>query len=157
MGLVAVLLALLAPPATAAAPPAAALPVTQDAGTSGVRGTLRNGQEPVVGAKIVVEQDGEEVGEGETDERGAFLIELPSGGEYVVRLDLESLPEGVSIREEGGEERTVTVREGSVAPALFILGEGGRDTASKFDEFLQLLVGGFQFGLVIAMAAIGCR
>jgi branched-chain amino acid transport system permease protein len=121
----------------------------------GIRGTLANAGMPVVGAKITVEKDGEEVGEAETDERGAFRIELPEAGEYVVKLDLDTLPEGVTVRQEGGEERTVTVRPGAVQPALFILGAGDRETTGTAERALQLLVRGLQFGLVIAMGAIG--
>ncbi len=120
-----------------------------------VRGTLNNAGERVAGATIVVEQDGEEVGTAETNEQGQFSIPLPGPGEYTVTLDLDTLPEGVSVREDGGEVREVTVRPGSVAPALFILGDGERETTGTADRALQLLVRGLQFGLVIAMGAIG--
>lgn len=128
-----------------------------DAPTSnqGVRGTLNHAGVPVEGATIRVEQDGDEVGEVETNELGQFFIPVDEPGDYTVILDLDSLPEDVTVREEGGEEREVTVREGSVAPALFILGTGEDGGSTKFDQFLRLLVGGTQFGLVIAMAAIG--
>lgn len=121
----------------------------------GVRGTLVNAGEPVAGATITVEQDGEEVASTETSETGAFSIELPEAGDYVVKLDLDTLPEGVTVRQEGGEERELTVRPGAVAPALFILGEGTRDTTGTAERALQLFVRGLQFGLVIAMGAIG--
>jgi neutral amino acid transport system permease protein len=121
----------------------------------GVRGTLNNAGERVAGATIVVEQDGEEVATAESDENGQFTIPLPAPGEYTVRLDLDTLPEGVSVRDEGGEEREVTVRPGAVAPALFILGEGTRQTTGTAERALQLFVRGLQFGLVIAMGAIG--
>jgi neutral amino acid transport system permease protein len=165
LGLVALLLGLLVAPGASAAPPGAAPPGASPAGAappvaqteppSGIRGTLRDGEgNPVEGATIIVEQDGEEVAEGESDETGSFVVEVPEAGDYVVRIDPDSLPEGVTVR-EGFEEREVSVREGNLAPALFPLGEGNRQITSKFDQFLQLLVGGFQFGLVIAMAAIG--
>jgi branched-chain amino acid transport system permease protein len=120
-----------------------------------VRGTLNNAGERVPGATVVVEQDGEEVATAETDEQGQFSIPLPGPGEYTVTLDLDTLPEGVTVREEGGEVREVVVRPGSVAPALFILGEGNRETTGKAERALQLFVRGLQFGLVIAMGAIG--
>ncbi len=123
--------------------------------SEGIRGTLNAAREPVVGARITVEQDGEEVAEVETNEQGQFSIDVPEPGDYVVKLDLDSLPEGVTVRQEGGEEREVTVRPGATAPALFILGEGNRETTSTADRALQLFVRGLQFGLVIAMGAIG--
>ena len=91
----------------------------------------------------------------ESDETGAFSASVPEPGDYTVTLDLDTLPEGVTVREEGGEVREVTVRPGAVSPALFILGEGDRVTTSTADRALQLFVGGLQFGLVIAMGAIG--
>jgi neutral amino acid transport system permease protein len=128
--------------------------LAQEAGGS-IRGTLNADGERVEGAVIRVEQDGEEVAETESDANGSWLIEVDEPGTYTVILDLDSLPEGVGVRAEGGEEREVTVRPGATAPALFVLGEGGAGGSSTFDQFLQLLVGGTQFGLVIAMAAIG--
>lgn len=122
----------------------------------GVRGTLNNGGERVPGATVTVEDEGgEEIGKAETNETGGFAIPVPAAGTYVVKLDLESLPEGVTVRTEGGEKREVTVRPGSVAPVLFILGEGTRETTGTAERALQLFVRGLQFGLVIAMAAIG--
>lgn len=123
--------------------------------SQGIRGTLNAQGEPVEGAVIRVEQDGEQVAEVETDETGSFFVEIEEPGTYTAVLDLDSLPEGVTVRAEGGEEREVRVRSGAVSPALFILGEGRERGSSTFDQFLQLLVGGLQFGLVIAMAAIG--
>jgi neutral amino acid transport system permease protein len=128
--------------------------LAQDAGGA-IRGTLNNGGEPVEGATIIVEQDGDEVDEVESDATGAFRLEVPEPGDYTVTLDLDSLPEGVTVREEGGEVREVTVRPGATAPALFILGEGDRETTGTARRALQLFVGGLQFGLVIAMGAIG--
>ena len=131
----------------------AAPALAQDA--QGVRGTLINAGEPVVGVTILVEQDGETVGEGVSDDAGAFSISVPEPGDYVVRLDLETLPEGVTVRQEGAEERPVTIRPGAVAPALFPLGDGEVSTTGTAKQALQLLVGGIQYGLVIAMGAIG--
>lgn len=123
--------------------------------TQGVRGTLNNAGERVEGATITAELDGEVVGEAVSDANGAFAISVPEPGDYVIKLDLESLPEGVTVRAEGGEERPVTVRPGAVSPALFVLGEGNRETTGDAERALQLFVRGLQFGLVIAMGAIG--
>ena len=121
-----------------------------------VRGTLNNAGDRVANATVTVEdEDGKEVGQVETSEAGAFAVPLPGPGKYVVKLDLDTLPEGVTVRTEGGEEREVTVRPGAVAPVLFILGKGDRETTGTAERALQLLVRGIQFGLVIAMGAIG--
>lgn len=120
-----------------------------------VVGTLANAGEPVEGAQLTVEQNGDEVADGETDERGRFEIDLPGPGDYTVVLDTASLPEGVDLRAEGGERVEVTVGPGRDAPALFLLGENTRGVSSRLDRAPQLVVGGLQFGLVLAMGAIG--
>jgi neutral amino acid transport system permease protein len=120
-----------------------------------IRGTLTDAGEPVEGVVIRVEQDGDEVDEVESNERGVFIIQIPEPGTYTVILDEDSLPDGVALRREGDNEREVSVRAGATVPALFQLGESTRASGTTFNRFLQLLVGGLQFGLVIAMAAIG--
>ncbi len=136
----------------AGAAPAAA----QQPGAEAVRGTLSNAGKRVPGVTIRVSQDGRPVAEGVTDQQGAFRIEIPTGpGDYTVTLDVGTLPEGVALREKGGEVRTVSVRPGATAPALFVLGESTTKTTGKAAQAAQLLVNGVQFGLVIAMAAIG--
>lgn len=133
----------------------------QDAPTMGVRGTLNNGGARVPGATVRVLQNGKEIGSGISDSNGQFVIGVPEPGDYTIELDLKTLPPGVTVRQEGGERREVTVRPATLAPALFILGEGtstgggGGGGSGKGRQALQLLVGGLQFGLVIAMAAIG--
>jgi neutral amino acid transport system permease protein len=139
----------------ASAGPALAGPSTQSSGGEAVRGTLNNAGDRVPGATINVEQAGEQVATGVTDDKGQFEIEVPGPGDYTVVLDVDSLPEDVTVREEGGERIEVTVRPGSRAPVLFKLGEGNRETSGKLTQAAQLFVGGLQFGLVIAMAAIG--
>jgi len=132
-----------------------AAPALAQDSSQGIRGTLSDAGQPVEGVTIRVEQDGEEIGEEQSDERGVFFIEVDEPGEYTVILDTDTLPDGVELRNEDGDEIEVTVRQGARAPAIFRLGESTRSSNTKFDRFLQLLVGGIQFGLVIAMAAIG--
>ena len=143
-------LALLLVPGTASAQTP-----TPAATEQSVTGTLNNAGEPVVGAAITVEQDGSVVAEGKTDDRGRFRIPLKQPGDYTVVLDVETLPDGAALRREGGERVDVTVGPGRLAPALFLLGESTRGSSSRLDRAPQLLVGGLQFGLVLAMAAIG--
>ena len=143
---------LLASPAQAQTP--APSPSAVEA-TEFVVGTLANAGKPVTGAIIRVERAGAEIARAETDERGRFRIPLPGPGDYTVALDVSSLPAGVALRAEGGERREISAAAGRNAPALFLLGENTRATASRWDRAPQLIVGGLQFGLVLAMAAIG--
>lgn len=120
---------------------------------------------PVEGARIVVELDSQVVGEGVTDSEGNFQLAVPGPGTYVLRLDLESLPEGVYIRELGREAATIDVLEGQVGRTIFGLSttptidpdseDAGSGSNFSFRALLQLTVEGLKLGLFLAMAAIG--
>jgi branched-chain amino acid transport system permease protein len=134
-----------------------------DEGGESVRGTLIDAKgtrededdEPVEGAEItVVAADGEAVGTATSDEEGRFELELPGPGEYVAELDTETLPEGVGLA-EGDEVVEFTVRPNQSRPLIFNLGARERTTTSKLDQFPQLVFEGLQFGLIIAICAIG--
>ena len=119
----------------------------------GIAGTLADAGTPLPGVTITADQGGTEVGSVQTDPQGRFRIPVPGPGSYTVRLDTATLPEGLGVRVA---ERTVEVAAGRTnQPALFLVGADLAQTDSRLDRAPQLLVGGFQFGLVLAMAAIG--
>lgn len=128
-----------------------------------VRGTLQaEAEDPdedkirVEGAIITVTTpDGEEIGQAETDEDGVWEIPVPEPGDYVVSIDPDSLPDDVELRDEDRADLPVTLRPGQSRAILFALGEDPRNVGTQFDLFLQLVVEGIKFGLIIAMAAIG--
>lgn len=138
----------------------------EDEAAQSLRGRLlersAEGNEPVEGAELrVVDAGGDEVETGETDDSGSFEIPLDEPGEYRVELDLESLPDGVTLTDENTPiEDDVAYLEVTVAPnqnrvIIFRLGEGttGGDTLGR--KLAQRTVDGLQFGLLIAMGAIG--
>ncbi|MCW2715446.1 MAG: Branched-chain amino acid ABC-type transport system, permease component [Frankiales bacterium] len=120
-----------------------------------VVGTLNNAGTPVEGVTISVERGGAEVATGQTNDAGRFEIDVPGPGDYTVVLDTGTLPDGVELRREGGERVEVTVRPGGSGAALFLLGENTNVASTRLDRAPQLLVGGIQFGLVLAMGSIG--
>ena len=66
--------------------------------------------EPVPDVRVVAEDEsGAEVGESVTDADGVYLIPIEQPGTYVVRIDTETLPEGLTV-EEGKEQQTVDGR-----------------------------------------------
>lgn len=148
-----------APPATTPAPRAAdAAPPAE--GGEAVRARVRteDGQD-LAGVTIRVEQGGEEIASGETDDTGIAEIPLPGPGSYSVVLDEENLPdeaEGLIPRVNpietqiaAGDTRTVAFRlseEGG--PSV----DGGGGGTSRV---LQLAASGLRFGLIIALASIG--
>lgn len=121
-----------------------------------VRGRFVNEGEPVEGVAVsVAAENGDEVGDAESDDEGGWEVEVPGPGNYTVAVDTESFPDDVNLRDEDANERTVNVRPGERQVANFALGEDTRNISSEFDRFLQLLVEGVKFGLVIAMCSVG--
>ena len=122
-----------------------------------VVGTLSTSKSgPIPGVKITVSTaDGGEVGESETNDRGQWAVNLPEAGQYTVKLDAGDLPDNVELG-SGGDTRNVNVSAGRVQPVNFGLSDGttgaGGGGAGKF---IQLLVDGLRFGLLIAMCAVG--
>ncbi len=117
-------------------------------------GTLRSPEDgEVAGVELTIATaDGEELGTVTSDDAGQWEFEVPEPGDYVVTLT--SLPEGVELREEGAEEREVSVRAGRQQAVVFPLGEAA--TGTGFGTLVaQQTLQGLRFGLIIAMAAVG--
>lgn len=121
-----------------------------------VRGTLTTGATgPIAGVEVTVETAaGDEVDTVETDERGRFAVDLPGPGDYVVSLDADALPEGVSVG-SAGDSLEVSVEEGRRLPVNFALADGERGGGSGRILAVQLFVDGLRFGLLIAISAVG--
>ena len=138
----------------------------QDDGAAGVvRGRVQNEfledgeevREGVPGVGIVVETaDGELVAEAVTDEEGDYEILVEEPGTYNVRLDTETLPEGVTVPE--GETDTyegVVVRANSSTTRAFFLGEDLRQAESKLSQLPQTIANGFKLAMIIAITSVG--
>ncbi|HSK97000.1 MAG TPA: hypothetical protein VK891_10320 [Euzebyales bacterium] len=131
-----------------------------------VRGRLeRPGAEgeddiPVEGAQIVVRRDGEEVGTITTGADGSFEFGLPGPGDYEAELLVETLPEDATLVNEDANVLEFSIAPGQSRPLLYRLGEPGGDGGGaagrgQFRAFLQLTIEGLNFGLIIAITAIG--
>ena len=109
--------------------------------------------EPLEGVRITVEGGGFDA-ETETDAEGKWRIGVPEEGEYELTLDEDTLPEGVVVAE--GQD-TVTAEFGltKLKAVNFFLGEGQRTTTDISAQVLIRLVNGLNFGLLLALAAIG--
>jgi neutral amino acid transport system permease protein len=120
-----------------------------------IQGVLRFQGKPVQGVQITVTTpDDQPIGTGTSDATGRWRVEVPGSGQYKVTLDEDSLPEGVTLRNPDRKTLTLQVFEGSVRAVLFPLGE--RVAApSRFARAPQLAFEGINFGLIIAMAAVG--
>ncbi len=85
---------------------------------------------------------------------GKWAIAVPGSGSYTVSLDVETLPEGVTLTNPDRSTLTVTLLS-SKKTVQFPTGEGNTGGESTVDRLLQLTVDGLVFGLVIALAGVG--
>lgn len=101
-----------------------------------------------------------------TDESGAWSIAVTQAGEYAVSIDPETLPDGVTLRNDAPQNRPVTL--GATTAVLFSLdgsssggggsGDSGGTTASTgfdWDRLAQQAASGLRLGLLLALAAVG--
>ncbi len=116
---------------------------------------VRSGGEAVEGATITVSGGGFE-GEGTTDAAGRASIGVPDKEPvWTLELDKASLPSGVEAPEGFAFTQEATFGAGSSITKNFTLVAAERQTTSFWDQFLSRAVNGLNFGLMLALAAIG--
>lgn len=126
-------------------------------------GTLRD-----AGAGVVVSATGPGgTVSTETDDDGRWSLSVEQPGEYSVTVDADTLPDGVTLRSDEPQVRTVTL--GANTAALFSLesaggsGDGGTtsggtttaDSGFNWDRLAQQAASGLRLGLLLALAAVG--
>lgn len=127
--------------------------VQDQANTNGV-----SEKKPVVGVKVsVANLAGQAIGEGVTDSSGSATIPVPAKDDYVVTLDVASLPNGVTLVE--GTKTVVNIVKDAFTTntkrVTFFAGTSGESGASLFDRIAQRLVDGVRLGLIIAICSVG--
>ena len=125
-----------------------------------IRGNVRNetdeGRVPVEGVELtVVDSAGAEIATVTTNADGQFEVELPGPGDYTVRLNEDTLPDDVELREEEQAELIVNVRPAERQVLNYFLGESQRQTESRWEQLPQTIANGIKFGLIIAITAVG--
>ena len=124
-----------------------------------VSGRLENRVEgtrtPIAGVTITVVGEGFE-GSTTSAEDGTWAIPVPVQGDYVVSIDLTTLPEGVGLTDpEKVSVTTVVKPPTSNRIIIFPLGQSLVQTTTIWEQGAQLTVSGIQFGLMIALGALG--
>lgn len=149
-----VLLALIVGVVTLALP-AVAIADTDDGQQTTIQGTIRGPEgDPIEGVEITVRAvEGDFSTAATTDAEGSWAIELPSGGEYDIELNPDTLGEA-SLRNPDNNPLTIDVSPGDTVTALFPTGEA-IERASTFDQLLDAFANGVKFGLIVAMTAVG--
>ena len=127
--------------------------VQNQANTNGV-----SEKKPVAGVKVsVANLAGMAIGEGVTDSSGSATISVPAKDNYVVTLDVASLPSGVTLVE--GTKTVVNIAKDAFTTnqkrVTFFAGSSGESGASLFDRIAQRLVDGVRLGLIIAICSVG--
>jgi len=132
-------------------------PTSDFTNTLTIGGILRDGDTLVEGAEITVSGSGGFSEVATTDDTGRWSVVVPEKAAYTVTLDPGTLPDGVSLRDESKAESSVSADEWQTNSLTrsFPLGADTRQTTGFFEQFLQRLVAGLNFGLLIALAAIG--
>ncbi len=116
---------------------------------------VRSGGEAVEGATITV-TDGTFEGEGTTDASGRATIGVPEKeSTWTLELVESSLPSGVNAPDGFAFTQEATFGAGSSITKNFTLVAAERQTTSFWDQFLSRAVNGLNFGLMLALAAIG--
>jgi neutral amino acid transport system permease protein len=140
------------------------LAAAQSTAAEQLRGFVRNEQDvdgktvrdPVANVKInVFDSSGAPIGTAVTDDKGAYQLDLPGPGDFRVKIDTSTLPEGIALRDPAQEDILVNVRPSEIQILQYNLGKDTRKQESKWDLLPQTIANGFKFGLIIAICAIG--
>ena len=118
-----------------------------------VSGNVQFEGEPISEVLITVSGNGYSA-EIKTDADGKWRIGVPTQGDYDVLLDESTLPSGVAVV-DGEATQTVTVGKSGRVTKNFFIGQSERITTSIFDQLVARTVYGLNFGLMLALAAIG--
>nr|BFF08964.1 hypothetical protein GCM10025699_02670 [Microbacterium flavescens] len=121
--------------------------------------------EPVADVVISVDGGGFEA-ETITDAEGKWRLYVPEKDEYTLVVDEDTLPDGVIVdpaqlpegmQPNSGTTASFDVEFGATGTKIvnLFLGEGERLTTSFWDQFSERLISGVNFGLLLALAAVG--
>jgi neutral amino acid transport system permease protein len=117
---------------------------------------VRTSGEPVAGAEIVVTGGEGFENSGVSDEDGRARVGVPTKeGAWTVELQESSLPSGVEAPDDFEFTREVQFGGGSSVTANFTLEAAERTATSFWDQLASRTVNGLNFGLMLALAAIG--
>lgn len=121
--------------------------------------------EPVPDVVMAVEGNGFDA-ETVTDAEGKWRLYVPEKEEYTLTVDEETLPDGVivdpvqlpeGVQPVQGTTASFEVGFGATGTKILnlFLGEGERITTSFWDQLIERMVNGLNFGLLLALAAVG--
>lgn len=116
-----------------------------------IGGALKLNGEPVAGVRVVASLEDIEA-EAVSDDAGRWSILVPKAGVYQVSIDQSTLPDGFSVT---NPQMEADLTQFDFAPVLFKFGGQTTSSVSFVDQLIGRLFSGLNFGLLLAMAAIG--
>ncbi|WP_411731957.1 branched-chain amino acid ABC transporter permease [Paeniglutamicibacter sp.] len=121
-----------------------------------IRGTLRDGSDPIAGVRISASAPNGFSAEATTDENGRWVIVVPGKGTYEVMLDVTTLPADKPLSEGEENPRIVEFGTSSNMGVIFKVGENTAAVGPSFGSVLaERAVAGLSFGLLLALTAVG--
>ena len=137
----------------------------QEATSFHFSGIIRSAGEPVPGVTISIEGGGFDATTVTNDE-GRWRLYVPEKDTYTLTVDEDTLPEGIIVDASqlppamAPIEGTTASFEASFgltnsAVLNLFLSPGERITTSFLDQFVERLINGLNFGLLLALAAVG--
>jgi len=128
-------------------------------------GIIKFDEEPIAGVTMTIEGNGFDA-ETVTDADGKWRLYVPEKSAYVLTVDESTLPDGVivdpaqlgeGITLKDGTSGSFDVEFGLTGSKIvnLFLGEGERTTTSYLDQVIERVINGLNFGLLLALAAIG--
>lgn len=124
-----------------------------------VQGNVRAGGEPIENVEVVVHGtvDGTPFeNSAVTDATGRYVLGVPSkDGEWTVELIASSLPADIQAPDGFAFEQSVAFGAGAAVSRNFVLSAAERVVTSFWDQFASRAVNGLNFGLMLALAAVG--
>ena len=115
-------------------------------------------KQPVAGVTITVTfASGAVVGTGVTDTSGLISFPVKARDDYLVTLDIATLPNGFAMIDEAKAVSSIKKDDftTSVKRATFFTGSSNTSSQTLFDRMIQRGADGLRLGLVIAMCAVG--
>ncbi len=144
----------LSPASAVTTPTPEPTPTSDFTNTFTIGGVIRSDDTPLEDVEVLVEGSGfSEIGTTGADGRWAVIV--PAAGDYTATLQVETLPEGTAPRDPENITRQVSIGTTNTVNVLFPTGEGTVVTTTIWDTIITRLVYGLNFGLLLALAAIG--
>ncbi len=119
-----------------------------------IAGTLQQDDVPIVGVTVIASKDGEKF-ETQSDEYGEWTIMVPTDGIWKVELDTTTIPEGFNLSSAEGAVNEADLSQTDFAAVLFKFGSDVVVTQSFSDQLIVRVFAGLNFGLMLAIAAVG--